>query len=173
MTLVRSDPEARHARRTVSSFLPWSLRPRASRRPLDHAPWLATVLVLVGQGLVLADLSAPVARPLLGLVLLLGVPTLVLARRSERPTETPIHAALYAFTIVLLGTIVGGLAVNTFLPMLGNDRPLDRPVVVTVSTIVDVALLWWRRDIALLPTAAVIRRAPWAAARCLGATRAG
>lgn len=112
-------------------------------------PVVALVLASVVIGL---DLDLPVIRPVLALVTLLGVPTLVLFRRVGFPADSVPARALYAFGSSLLGLILLGLLVNTALPLVGVDRPLQPLVLAVASLLVNLALLRWRADRAsLLP----------------------
>lgn len=122
-----------------------TVRPRAS--------WALTVVaILLGQMVVLLDVEVPVVRACVGLVVLLGLPVAVLMRRVRWQVDHWAVALVYAVTATVLGVLLGSLAINTVLPLVGLDRPLDRPVLVIVSTVADVLLVSWRRDVALVET---------------------
>lgn len=110
-----------------------------SRRP--GVPWLTLVLVLAGQALVLADVDVPVVRPVVGALVLVGVPTFVLTRWTFGRLRDRVAARLFALGCVLLGILVGALLLNTLGPLVGQDRPLQRPAFVALSTLADVTLL--------------------------------
>lgn len=120
-----------------------------------HRNWPLVGAVLIGQLLVLADLDIPVLRPLVAAAVLLGVPTLTLARRTLAGLPDRQLAFLFAVGGTLLGVIGVALALNTALPYLGDDRPLARPVLVAASTAIDLALLLKGSTAPLVPAGAV------------------
>ena len=133
-----------------------------SQRPAAHrerAPrsWRWILAVLVGQGVVLADVSVPIVRPVLGAMLLLGVPVLALCRGPLARLADPLVAFLYACGLTVLGVILGALAINSVVPWLGVSAPLGRPVLVLVSTVVDVVLVGRRSGVVLIAPGALRR----------------
>lgn len=125
------------------------------------------------QGLIALDLDLPVARPLLALVTLLGIPTLVLYRRARLTSDTPAARLLYAFGLSLLGVILVALLLNTALPILGVQHPLQPMVLAAAWLVIDVALLGWRAGVPLLSprpareAARAALRARWEPAQAL------
>ncbi len=102
------------------------------------------VLVLA-TGLVAFDLDVPIIRPVLALVTLLGVPTLVLFDKVGFLGDHGPARLLYAFGTSLLGLILIGLVLNTVLPLVGVDRPLQPVVLAFTALVVDLGLLaWWK-----------------------------
>ncbi len=118
--------------------------------------WLVLLLVLA-QLLVALDVHLPVVRPVLALATLLGLPTLVLLRRAGLPAETATARLLLAFGLSLLGLLLGGLLLNTLLPHVGVQRPLQPAVLGVTWLVVDLGLLRWRADLPLLPRVAWAR----------------
>ena len=78
--------------------------------PRPPRSWGWILVVLIGQALVLFDLSVPVVRPVLAGALLVGVPVLALSRRLAVRLGDPLAAVLYAFGVtgrplVLIGAL--------------------------------------------------------------------
>ncbi len=115
------------------------------------------MLVLLGQGLVLFDVEFPVLRPLLGMAMLCGLPVWVLLRRVRWGHTRSTAAVVYALGVAALALMVVGLALNTLLPLASIDHPLARPFLVGASTLTNVSLLAWRRDVPLVTTAELRR----------------
>jgi uncharacterized membrane protein len=141
MTLVLQPPD-------VSAVRAQPVRPPAVRPPRRWASAVVLALVAVGATVVVAqDVATPVVRPVAGLLLLFGIPTyLVLATWRWKGTAL-LEAALCSFVAVLLAIMLGGLALNEGLPLLGVDRPLDRlPVLIATDVgLVALAMLRTRR----------------------------
>jgi uncharacterized membrane protein len=118
----------------------------------------ASILALVAaQALVGLDLDLPVVRPAVALVTFLGVPALVLHRRARLAADTAVARGMYAAGLSLLGLILGGLLLDTVLPVVGVDRPLAPAPLAAAWLVVDVVLLVWRRSVPLLPAEAARR----------------
>lgn len=116
---------------------------------------LAWVVALaMAQAVIALDLQVPLVRPVLGLLTVLGVPTLMLYRKSSLPGD-PSAKALYSFGASLLGLMVLALALNASLPALGIEHPLQPAVLAVTWFVVDVALLAWRRNEVPLPAIAL------------------
>jgi uncharacterized membrane protein len=128
---------------------------RARRRRV-----LVAQLLLVGASALLVGLDAdvPVLRAAAGLLLLVGLPWLVLVRRADLPGDTPTARAAYALGVVVLGLTVIGLLLNTLLPPVGEDRPLQPAVLAITAGVADAVLLRWRWHQHLLADA---DGAPW------------
>lgn len=113
------------------------------RIPLDGVLAAVAVLSVLVVGL---DLQVPVLRPLAGLLLLFLLPTYLVFTNKHWVRSSPYEAVLCAFTLVLLGVILLGLALNSLLPLVSVTRPLDRlPVLFGVAVAV-AALGGWRRS---------------------------
>ena len=158
MTLDRSIEVPR--RRDVRPVLGWPFTWRGGRRSAGGPAGLLgpLVLLVLAQLVVATGSPVPLVRPVLALATLLGVPTLVLVRRAGLPGDTAATRGLYAFGLSLLGAVLVGLLLNTVLPYVGIDRPLQPAVLAAAWLVVDACLLSWRRAVPLLPFG-VVRRA--------------
>lgn len=140
MTLLLDRPEV--ARRPAPPPVPAETpvtRPRhRRRRPLAYP----VALLLVAEAFVLADLDVPVVRVLVGLAVLVAVPTWQLAAKVAWRSDDARWC--YAFGLTLLGVMVAGLGLNTVLPLVGVERPLAPLGLVIVSATVNTALMLWR-----------------------------
>lgn len=113
--------------------------------PLVQRYWWVLALV-VAQVVIALDLDVPVIRPVVALATLLGLPTLLLYRRAGFPSDSATARLLYAFASSLLGLILVALVLNTVLPQIGVDHPLQPKVLAATSLVVDLTLLRWRAD---------------------------
>lgn len=136
---------------------PWTTPPPAGGDRPVLATAVVLVLVVLGQAAVLADVTVPVLRQALAAVLLVGIPVLVLTRRTFGRVVEPLPAFLYAVSLTVLGLIVVALTLNTLLPLAGVDDPLARRWLVAASTVIDIGLLL-RGSVADLVPAAWRRR---------------
>lgn len=162
MTLTHERTEDR-----VDDLPPIEAGPEESPETPDELPrvtlirpvWMVAALA-VAQIVIALDVNLPVVRPLVALFTLLGVPTLMLYRKLPFPADSNAARAFYAFGSSLLGVIVIGLLLNTVLPVVGIDHPLQ-PVVLAITWFaVDTALLLWRAEPVAVPEpATVVRRA--------------
>lgn len=122
----------------------------------------AVVAALVlAVGLVAFDLDVALIRPVLALAALLGLPTVVLFHKVRFLGDHAPARLLYAFGASLLGLILVGLVLNTLLPLVGVDRPLQPVVLAVAALLVDLGLLaWWQRSGTVLSAdpAVVVRR---------------
>jgi uncharacterized membrane protein len=108
------------------------------RRSVPLRGHITITLALAATILVLVDAQIPVVRATAGLFLLVGLPThLVLVKKAWWGCSRH-EAVIYSLGAVLLAVMIGGLAMNELLPLIGVSRPLDR-VPVLVAT--DVWLL--------------------------------
>lgn len=117
---------------------------------------------LLALMVVLADLPVPGLTPVAGLWLCIVLPTLLLWQRLDLPTSHTAEGLVYSLAITLLALMLGGLALNQVLPLVGIDRPLDR-IPVMIALVLALALLAaWRRDeVRALPRPALDAR-EWA-----------
>jgi uncharacterized membrane protein len=113
-------------------------------------PPLGLLLLAVAQAVIALDLDLPVVRPVIALVTFVALPTLVLHRRASFAADTAVARLFYAFGVTLLGLILGGLLLDTVLPVVGIDHPLAPAPLGVAWLVVDAALLWWRRTIILV-----------------------
>jgi uncharacterized membrane protein len=106
----------------------------------------AVALVAVNV-LVLAQLQVWFVRPALAIWLLLLAPARLVAvklRWDVRGTERFVLAA----GLTLAAVVLGGLVLNTALPVAGVPRPLDPVPTLIAADLALLALMWWRRDLA-------------------------
>ena len=126
---VRSQPAAAIPRRRGRGGIVLALATAAS-----------AVVVLVGAGPLILRLVA-------GLFLVICVPVLLVNAKIGWPESTKPHESLlYSLALVVLGLMVGGLAINEVLPLVGVARPLDRLPVVVTLLIALAGLAAWRRE---------------------------
>lgn len=119
----------------------------ATRADRPSAAWWALVaLVLGGELLVGLDVAVPVVRQLVGLVVLLLVPTWLLCPSLGWVQER--QRALTALGLALVGVMAGAMVLNVALPPLGVEEPLRAPCIALASTLVDLALLVRHRETA-------------------------
>lgn len=111
----------------------------------------AAGVVLLAGVLIWTDAGASVPRAALALVALVGVPALVLYRRTSLLGDAGAARAAYALGCTLLGLTALGLVLNTVLPHLGVDRPLAPHAIGPAVIVVDLALLGWRHRRPLVP----------------------
>ena len=109
-------------------------------------------LILVVAAPVSAALVVTGTCPLLlhlvaGLFLLIVLPVVLVNAKINWPESTKLHESLlYSLALVVLGLMVGGLAINEALPSIGIARPLDRVPVVVTLLIALTALAAWRHE---------------------------
>ncbi len=107
---------------------------------LAAAVAVSAVVILMGAGPLMLHLVA-------GLFLLICVPVVLINAKINWPRGIELHESLlYSLALVLLGLMVGGLAINEVLPFVGISRPLDRLPVVITQLIVLAGLAVWRRE---------------------------
>lgn len=149
------------------------------RRPMLPASVdLPTIVLFVATNVVvLADLDVPVVRPLLAVWLLVLAPTRLLGAKVEW-LVTGTERLVLGFAAALLTVMAWGLAINTLLPLLRVDRPLDPLPVTLTADVVLVGLVAWRRTRRPAPLALprFVRgglRLPWPAVDTLLVVAAG
>jgi uncharacterized membrane protein len=124
-----------------------SRQARVRRSGEDRGGLFLVIAAPISAALVLTGTCPPILHIAAGLFLLFGLPVALVNAKINWPESTKLHEALlYSLALVLLGIIVGGLAINEVLPYVGVARPLDRiPVVVTLLIALS-ALAAWRRE---------------------------
>ena len=106
---------------------------------------MTAVLVVAANFLVITSHRLPFVVPVLGFWFLVVHPAyLIYTTPVWRATSVPERLG-YSITATLLMLMVGGLAFNTVLPLVGVDRPLDPAPVVILGDIITVLLVWYRR----------------------------
>lgn len=114
------------------------------RRPVLR--WWVLALV-AAQSVVILDLDVSLLRAAVALATFVALPTLVLQRRA---LKLP-----YAFGLTMLALVLGGLLLDTVLPLVGVDRPLAPAPLGIAWLVVDLGLLLWRRDVPLVQPGAL------------------
>lgn len=106
--------------------------------PLIVGVPVAAAVVLMGAGPSVLQAAA-------GLFMLIVLPVQLLAAKINWPEGVKLYESLlYSLALVVLGLMLGGLALNTLLPLLGIARPLDRTPVVATLLMALLALGLWR-----------------------------
>jgi uncharacterized membrane protein len=123
--------------------------PRLPRPPeLPGLRSLASVVLLlvVAEVVVVTDAGGPVVRALVGASVLVVLPVTLLFHKVRWAVPWAVERLLYSVGVLVLALMVGGLALNTVLPVLGVVRPLAVVPLVAASFIGNLFLLLWRRD---------------------------
>lgn len=123
----------------LSSAQSAHLRPSRWR---PNSAYVLLVISAIANLIVALDAPLPVVRPVAGLFLLLVLPTYMVLFTRRWESSTLADAVLCSFGIVLLGVILGGLAINQLLPALGIERPLDRVPILVSADLVLLVLAW-------------------------------
>ncbi|MFI6939231.1 hypothetical protein ACIBI4_08180 [Streptomyces sp. NPDC050418] len=127
-------------------------RSRPSRRRDEHrgpgGRGLPGLGVLLAAGCCAAAVLLPgvpsLARLLAGLYVLFGAPLQLWRPLARRIVPTGSAGTLVAVGLVVLQDMLVALAVNTVLPLAGNDRPLTTGPL-TAASLVALAALWFFR----------------------------
>ena len=81
----------------------------------------------VSAALVVTGMCPLVVHIVAGLFVLIVLPVVLVNAKINWPESTKLHESLlYSLALVVLGLMVGGLAINDVLPFVGIARPLDR-----------------------------------------------
>ena len=99
--------------------------------PRDAAGGLAAAGVVITNVVILAQLQVPVLSATIGFWFLIVYPVFLLAGASIWGGVGRLERVGYSVAGVLMALILGGLALNALLPLIGISRPLH-PVPVTV-----------------------------------------
>ena len=142
----------------TSQLLTPSVEPEQSgtaerTRRLGAGPWLlVSVALLVATNLlVLTGYRVAFVGAALGWWLIVVHPTYLIATTRVRTSVTGAERLAYSLGAALFVLIVGGLALDLLLPVVGIPHPLNRvPVLVAVDSL-NVALLGWRLRRGALP----------------------
>jgi uncharacterized membrane protein len=94
--------------------------------------------------LILKGSYLPWIGPAAGFLFALGLPAWMLSQKINWRTDQPSERLAYSVVSAVLALMLIGLAMNTALPYLGINRPLDRIPVVIGINIWCAALLLWR-----------------------------
>jgi uncharacterized membrane protein len=91
--------------------------------------------------LVSSDLELAAVRPVIGIGVLLVVPTTLVYRRFDLLGDSAAARVLYAFGSVVLGVLLLGVVLNTLLPLAGVERPLQPKALGIAVFVANIALL--------------------------------
>jgi len=106
---------------------------------------VTVILVVAANFLAISPQRLPFLGPALGFWFLVAHPAyLVYTTPVWRTTSVPERLG-YSITTTLLVLMVGGLAINTALPLAGVDRPLAPVPVIILGDVITVLLVWYRR----------------------------
>jgi uncharacterized membrane protein len=135
---------------TQRESVPRGLAQDRERRP-GRAPdidgWLAAsaALVLVANVLAVSGLKLPFVGPAIGFWFILAHPAYLIYTTSLWGTRSFAQRLGYCVTAVLLLLMAGGLILNTVLPLIGIQRPLDTLPVVVMGDLLTAGLYCLRR----------------------------
>lgn len=128
--------------------LPVPALPDRSREPRSMLVTLA--LVAATNVLLLAHVQIAFLGPALGFWLIVVHPAYLLFTSSASTRMSAAERVGYSVAGTLLALLLGGLLLNTALPLVGIDRPLDTiPVLVMVDAVNLVLYVFRRRNTAL------------------------
>ncbi|HMK63227.1 MAG TPA: glycosyltransferase family 39 protein, partial [Acidimicrobiales bacterium] len=116
---------------------------RSRRHPVPLA--LGIVLAVAANLFALGSGQPRFVGPALALWLILVNPTFLIATTDVWGERSVGERALYGLAGTLLLLLVGGLAINTFLPLVGVARPLDTVPVLVLVDAINVGLWLFRR----------------------------
>jgi uncharacterized membrane protein len=114
-------------------------------RQLTHEPiitWTAVTCALMLFAWCVPALGFVTATA--GLLLTVGIPAVQYCAKLNMPGSPRSHRVIISITLSVFTLILVGLALNTLLPLLGNDRPLARLPVAIGVLVENVALILWR-----------------------------
>jgi len=123
---------------------------RVPPRSTESRGVVLVIAATAAAPVVLAGAGPLIVRFVAGVFVLIVLPVLLVNAKINWPQSTRLlESLLYSLALVVLGLLVGGLAINQALPLLGIARPLDRvPVAVTLLITLAGLGLWrprrWR-----------------------------
>ena len=106
--------------------------------------FVALILALVINYLVLKNLSLPVARPVLGFWFMVLLPAYLLYTSTAWRRCGPQERVGYSVCLVLLVLMASGLLINEVLPLAGVKRPLDPGPIIIVGDLINLSLYVYR-----------------------------
>jgi uncharacterized membrane protein len=129
---------------TVTTSRPIQAPPR---RAGSRSGLILATAAFVSAARVLTGADPVIWQVVAGLLVLIVLPVVLVNAKINWPESTKLHESLlYSLALVVLGLMVGGLAINYVLPFLGIARPLDRLPVVVTLLIALAGLGLWRRE---------------------------
>jgi uncharacterized membrane protein len=108
-----------------------------------RARTLAAVAVTL-TALVLFGPYLPWLTPAAGFVITVALPAFLFVAKLQLPGSSLAHRIILAVALAVFALILVGLTINTFLPLMGDVRPLARPPVAVACLIEDLGLIMWR-----------------------------
>ncbi len=118
-------------------------------RPAGNRDWpgLASAGLIAGANVsVLTGFRVPFIGPAIGFWFLVIHPVYLLCTSSVWRGSSTAERLGYSLTATLLLLMLGGLGVNTLLPLIGEQRPLDPIPVLILGDALTVALYLFRRQ---------------------------
>jgi uncharacterized membrane protein len=143
--MITDDQQSRHPAPGLSAE-PLSPGIRTYGRAINDWPVLVSAVLVAGINVVvITGFHAPFLRPAIGFWFLVVAPVYVLCTTSVWGASSVAERVGYSTAGVLLLLMIGGLTLNTFLPLLGLQRPLDPLPVLLLGDTLLVALYLFRR----------------------------
>jgi uncharacterized membrane protein len=143
--MITDDQQSRHPAPGLGAE-PLSPGIRTSGRVGNDWPVLVSAVLVAGINVVvITGFHAPFLRPAIGFWFLVVAPVYVLCTTSVWGTSSVAERVGYSTAGVLFLLMIGGLTLNTFLPLLGLRRPLDPLPVLLLGDTLLVALYLFRR----------------------------
>ncbi len=117
----------------------------------DRSAWRRAELLL-GAAVGLAALVTlapylPWMTPVAGLMLTVVLPATMFGTKLRLPGSPTSHRVVLAVALAVFVLVLVGLAINTTLPLLGDDRPLARTPVALAVLAENVVLILWRASL--------------------------
>ncbi len=138
---------------TVRTEVSQPIAPAADPAPDRRLPVLVGLPLLAANVCIAANLHYAVIVPALGLYLLVGLPTWLIAIKVDWRTPHMAERLGYSLVTTLLLLMFGGLVINTLLPPIGISDALGHiPVLVLGDVLVAGLLIWRRNQYAWLPS---------------------
>ena len=117
----------------------------AAARSYDWPALVSAVLIIAVNVSVITGFRLPFLLPTIGFWFLVIHPAYLLCTTSVWRGTSAAERLGYSVTATLLILMLSGLALNTFLPFLGIQRPLDPVPVVLLGDAITLALYLFRR----------------------------
>ena len=106
---------------------------------------LSLVLAVAADVLAVSGLSVRLIGPAIGFWFIVIYPSYLLCTSDVWPRSSGIERVAYSVMSVILLLIVGGLLLNTLLPLIGVQRPLEPVPIAILCDVIDAALYLLRR----------------------------
>ncbi len=119
--------------------------PPAGPRRYDWAAWASAAFIAAANVLAVTGYRVALIGPAIGFWFLVVHPVYLLSTTSVWPGSSANERIGYSLTALLLLLLVGGLGINTVLPLVGVARPLDPVPVVAMGDAITVAAYLLRR----------------------------